>query len=594
MTITQKYPLLSIFLSATILVNCLFVFFSGYGADLGYWLSWTSQLADHGYQNFNGNYPPVYLHWLYLVAKSLNYFSIPIENNDLLKFLWVFPVSIAHLIIVRLVHHLLLRFNSDVSFYKTLMLLTVFNPAILINGPVWGQIDLLPCSFAMAAIFVHFSQRFAVFMLPLFALAILTKLQMICFAPVIGILFFQKIKQHLVGILLALFVSGLVFLPFYMVDYHKQIFKQAYIDTLGQYPVITMNAANIWIWLIGNNAPDNIQILPQLHSVFPAQLAKANYFGMYLFSSICLFVVVFGFYQFNFSKMKLSEQTLMGYAFFYAMLCALAFFALLPAMHERYIFPAVIAAAFFAAARGKQMGYFALISIIATFNMLIILGINGSNIWLGLSLAVTGVLIFSFIELLAGEKFYQFVIDVFSWLFEARLAFPFVFMMGIGITLYYLVDRHMIHKINLENNEKLLTDYSVTFAHQEYSVYKINASVDGKAISVGEKRYANGIGTHANSIITFSIPHEATELNVHYGLDDEVGAAEVVFEIWEADKRLWQSEVVYGYEKAKSISVPLNGSGSLTLEVDSHGENTWDHADWIEPILKLNSVPAIN
>jgi NPCBM/NEW2 domain len=43
--------------------------------------------------------------------------------------------------------------------------------------------------------------------------------------------------------------------------------------------------------------------------------------------------------------------------------------------------------------------------------------------------------------------------------------------------------------------------------------------------------------------------------------------------------------VIYGYEPAKEVQVSLNGKGRVTLKVDSHGPNTWDHVDWINPIL---------
>lgn len=558
---------------------------NGYGADLGYWYDWTKQLAGHGYKNFNGNYPPVYLHWIYLIGNLLDYFKIPIENSDLLKFFWVTPVFFSHLLLVGLVHKLLVRANANTNFHLCLMLLVAFNPALIINGPIWGQVDLLPSCLALSAIYLHFSSRYAYLMIPIFTLALLTKLQMICFAPVVAILFFQKIKQHLVGILLALLIIVLVFLPFYWVDYHKQIFKQAYLDTLGQYPVITMNAANIWIWLIGNNAPDNIQIVSNLHPWFPESISKAKYFGMFLFSSLCLMVFIVGIHQFNLIKRKVNEQILLSSTYFYAMVCALAFFALLPAMHERYIFPAAVAALLFSASKTKQLGYPVLLSLVASLNMLIILGINGSNIWLGLSILVTLLLVVSFIELFTGSKFYDLINQLIMELCSKKYSFPLIFILVFSITLGYLLERYSLHQTVLTKDHKLLMDYPVTLSRQEYGKHRFNASVDGNVLTVGDKRFAYGIGTHADSEIIFAIPQEAKALHIQYGLDDEVGSAEVVFEIWEGTQLLWRSEVIYGYESVKAIQLPLSGKGSLTLKVDSYGSNSWDHVDWIEPIL---------
>lgn len=587
MKIRNQYYPLSLFLSAAILVNCLFLFMNGYGADLGYWHDWTKQLTEHGYKNFNGNYPPLYLHWIYLVGNSLHYFNIPIENSDLLKFFWVLPVSVAHLMLVALVYRLLVRYQAGSIYHLHLMLLTTFNPAIIVNGPIWGQVDLLPSCIAVTAIYLHFSTRFAYLMVPIFTLALLTKLQMICFVPVVGILFFQKIKQHLIGILIALVVVLLVFLPFYWVDYHQQIFRQAYLDTLGQYPVITMNAANIWIWLIGNNAPDNIQIVSNLHPVFPESLSRAKYFGMFLFSSVCLMVFILGVHQFYLMRKKVEQQVLITSAYFYAMVCAIAFFALLPAMHERYLFPAVVAALLFAATKTKQLGYPVLLSLASALNMLIILGINGSNIWLGLSILVTLLLIVSFIELFVGSKFYDLVSQLIIDICSKKYSFPLIFIFTFSSTLGYLLDRYSLHQTVLTKDQKFLMEYPVKVSRQEYGKHQFNTSVDGNVLTIDDKRYAYGIGTHADSEITFAIPKEAKTLNIQYGLDDEVGSAEVVFEVWEEAQLLWRSEVIYGYESVKAIQIPLNGKGSVTLKVDSHGPNSWDHVDWIDPVLNF-------
>ncbi len=585
MKIINRYQPVSLFLSATIIVNCLFLFMNGYGSDLSYWHDWTKQLTSNGYKNFNGNYPPVYLHWIYLIGNGLNYFSIPIENSDLLKFFWVIPVFLSHLVLVGFVNKLLVTYQANAQFHTCLMLLVTFNPALIVNGPVWGQIDLLPACMALGAIYLHFSSRFACLMLPLFVLALLTKLQMICFAPVIGILFFQKIKQHLIGVSLAVLVFILAFLPFYLADYHQQIFKQAYIDTLGQYPVITMNAANIWIWLIGNNAPDNIQIISNLHPIFPEQLSQAKYFGMFLFASVCLMVFVVGIYQFYLSKKNVDDQFLVSSTYFYAMVCALSFFVLLPAMHERYIFPAAVAALLFSASKTKQLGYPVLLGLAATMNMLIILGINGSNIWLGLSIFITLLLLVSLLELLAGSVFYNFIVKFFIELASKKYSFPVIFVLAMVSTFGYLLDRYRVHQIVLTNGQKFLTDYPVTVSQQEYGELMLNKSVDGNVLTIKGKRYAQGIGTHANSEITYIIPKEAKALQIKYGLDDEVESAEVVFEIWEETQLLWKSDVIYGYESAKEVQVSLSGKGTLTLKVDSRGPNSWDHANWIDSIL---------
>ncbi|HEY7772484.1 MAG TPA: hypothetical protein VIC26_04845, partial [Marinagarivorans sp.] len=89
-----QFRYLQIYLIAAIACNLLLLFFEGYGGDLGYWKSWVSQLERNGYKDFNGNYPPLYIHWLYLVAKFYAWVDVPIEANNLLKYCAQIPVLV--------------------------------------------------------------------------------------------------------------------------------------------------------------------------------------------------------------------------------------------------------------------------------------------------------------------------------------------------------------------------------------------------------------------------------------------------------------------------------------------------------------------
>ena len=48
---------------------------------------------------------------------------------------------------------------------------------------------------------------------------------------------------------------------------------------------------------------------------------------------------------------------------------------------------------------------------------------------------------------------------------------------------------------------------------------RIDSSVSGKALTVNNKTYTNGIGTHANSVIEYSLPKGYTNFKTFYGLD---------------------------------------------------------------------------
>jgi len=578
------------YLSATILINLFCLFINGYGADLGFWENWTHQLADNGYYLFNGNYPPLYIHWLYLVSKVLHYFELPIEPNDLCKFLWEIPVLLSHCLLTWIVFKNLQKFNASINQTLSIMLITVFNPAILIDGPVWGQVDLIPPVLALCAILINFSHRYAVLMLPIFTLALLTKFQMVCFLPIVGILFFHRFKTHLLGIVLSLLTIVVVFSPFIYVHYYKEAFQHAYIDTLGQYPVITMNAANLWVLLIGNNAPDNTQFLSQISHLLPQKLIYPKYLGMFLYSAVCLCIFILGINSLIKAKKTNNTDDFQANIFFYAMVSAIAFFTLLPAMHERYLFPAVVCAILYSSITKKYIAYAIMLSVASALNMLIILGINGSDIWIGLSTLVTLIFAISLLHLFAGSTAYHVIFAIGKSFFRIPFSSFIIFIIATSGTLTYLIDRHSLHKTALEDNQILLTTQTLVSAQQDYGTIQFNRSVDGKPLAVGNRRFAYGIGTHANSKIVFTLPDNAIGFDVIPGIDEEVGAADVIFEIWEDNNPLWSSAPYYGFEKPIKIHINLHKGKELKLVVSSHGETSWDHVDWVNPVITVEPI----
>jgi len=410
---------------------------------------------------------------------------------------------------------------------------------------------------------------------------------MICFAPVVGILFFHRFKMHLIGAAISTLTILVVFSPFIVVDYHKEAFLNAYVNTLGQYPVITMNAANLWILLIGNNAPDNIQFLMQVSHFLPQKLIYPKYLGMFLYASIALCIFIIGIDRLLKNKKTKNEDDFLASVIFYTMVSAIAFFTLLPAMHERYLFPAVVCAIIYSSVTKKYIAYAIGLTAASALNMLIILNINGSDIWIGLSTIITCIFTISLLQLFAGSAIYNII----PALTNSFLRIPFspliVFTLSVSATLAYLIDRHSVHKAELTANQSLLTDHKRIFAQQDYGVIQHNKSVDKKTLSIGNRRFENGIGTHANSTIIFELPKNAIRFDVVLGIDDEVNNADVIFEVWEDDTLLLRSAPFFGFEKPINMHVDLHKGAQLTLKVNSLGESSWDHANWVNPIITV-------
>ena len=583
--------ILQTYLVFVVILNFSLLFLKGYSQDLGYWQDWVSQLSNNGYDGFNGNYPPVYIHWLYLVGKFYNLTAIPLEHNDLLKFLTQIPVTICHCLLTIVIFRQLQTTKAKPALLQAVMVLTVFNPAILVNGPIWGQVDLVPAVMVYCSLVAASSWRYAHLAIPLFTLALLTKFQTIAFAPVFGFLFFNKIRQHLLGILIAVALGVLIFLPSIIAGHFWQSFRQAYIDTLGQYPMTTFNAANLWILLTGNTVPDNIILFGVPQDSIWARIFMAKYFGMLLFSIVSLLIFIHGVYFLIKNKLYVGSNQLLSYSLFAATICALAFFTLLPAMHERYLFPATVMALGYCATARQKIFYPALISIACALNMLIILEINGSNIWLGLSWLTVGILIIALTDQLTNHQLFTNLQHTLKYSYRIPFLGLWFFVVATGLMMTYLYDRYHIHQIELTEKQVLLTNLPLVYARQDHGTMAINRSFDGNKLSVANRRYAQGIGTHANSDIQYQLPDNAEIFSFMVALDDEVGTADVQFSVWGDGKLLWQSNPIYGYERnIPTQKIDIRGVRMLNLKVTPLKDDKWDHANWVNTVIHLKEA----
>lgn len=588
--------LLQVYLSLAIVANFACLFFNGYPADLGYWQHWINQLSTTGYLSFDANYPPMYIHWIFAVSKLMPALGTAIENNMLFKFLLEIPTLLCHLAVVGMVNAVLNCSNVTRNQRHCVLALTALNPAILFNGPIWGQVDLIPVTFGVAALLAHFSQRLKVFCVPLYMLAILTKFQMICFAPVMGILFFRQIKIHLLGVLLGALVVAAAFAPFIYHHQFVQYFKQAYISTLGEYAYTTLNAANLWMIITGNVAPDDHVMLRLYQGTRYAININAKHFGMGLFALVSLIVFVRGLAEQIGKRRRLAtgkpvagQAEEAGNILFYALICSAAFFTLLPAMHERYLFPAVIAGLMYAASNPTRLVYAVLITIVCCSNMVLINGINGSDIWLGLSSIMVFTLGFAMVEFFAGRPLFIFLSEMLLRLARLRWLGLWVLLGGGWAMTSILAGHYRILEAELADNQRLLTEMPIASAYQTHGSLQINKSYDNHPLSIGNQRYANGLGTHTLSDISYQLPEGATRFSFKFGVDDEVGSADMQFSVWADGKLLWKSEVYHGFEADdKPVELNVAGVKQLLLRVEPVTDMQFDHADWINPIVTFD------
>ncbi len=109
-------------------------------------------------------------------------------------------------------------------------------------------------------------------------------------------------------------------------------------------------------------------------------------------------------------------------------------------------------------------------------------------------------------------------------------------------------------------------------------------SVTGKAISVGGQTFDHGVGTHAASDLYLDLDGQVERFQAFVGVDDAAGRqGSVRFMIYADGKRVFDSGLMKGSQKAKPVDVPLSGVKHLRLMVTSAGDGTnFDHANWAQ------------
>src|SRR5690606_3965454 len=134
------------------------------------------------------------------------------------------------------------------------------------------------------------------------------------------------------------------------------------------------------------------------------------------------------------------------------------------------------------------------ISAACALNMLIILEINGSDIWYGLSWLSVGLLIVALIDHLSNHHLLEKAQRLLQRTYRIPLLSFWFFVGASGLMTIYLYDRYYIHKIELTSNQVLLTELPLIYARQDHGNMKLNRSFDGNPLSVANRRYAQGIG----------------------------------------------------------------------------------------------------
>lgn len=551
-------------------LNLLLCSANAYDGDINYWIDWIGQLQKRGFAGLDANYPPVYMFWLWLVARFHESLQLVPENGLLLRCLVTAPVALAHMLALLLAHHCLNKRRADDRTWQQGMALLALNPAILMNGPVWGQVDMIFSLFLVLSLYALIEGRYLVLVMPVLCIALLTKFQAICVAPALAPLLWhhRKSRRLWLGLLPAALAAGLLLLPYLLANSLGSMFRQTYIQASSLYPYATYHANNLWQLVGLNTRPDNLYLLDL--AVSPTGwrvLLTPKHLGIALFGLWSLWLFISG--------LRSRDASLHWRN---AILSALGFFLLLPGMHERYLFPAV-SIALIAASRFSAFRTVALwLSVLCFANMCFVLHPSGGALPYLFAALTLGLAL----RLLVGKP----AAFTAASALLARLSLTPWWILAIviwALTISWQV------RLRLPDHEGWLdaTRIPGRTSSQAWGDLQTGNSVDGRMLVVAGQRHARGFGTHAESVITIPVPPGAERFSTQAGLDDETRGGEVSFFIRLDGRTLWSSGRLAAGAGAVSADIDVRGGHSLQLVVDPLGSNANDHADWLSPRFRI-------
>jgi len=299
----------------------------GYATDIGTFSAWAGHAAD-GLTSFYSpgyfaDYPPGYIYLLWVIGKLRLVLGIDFDTPAFLVLLKL-PAILADCVTAGILFRLGRRYWSG-KIALILAALYAFNPAVILDSAVWGQVDsVLTLPILLGIILLEGSPAGAG---ASFAAALLIKPQALIFAPLPILWFairFLHRERHAMADLLkfsgtAIALFCLVILPFAMNESPGWIISK-YGSTLASYPYATLNAFNLFALTGGNLAPAGQRLL----------LFSYGVWGNIFIVLTVLFTTVV--------MLRGRESSRLWYA---PLFLSASVFVMTAKMHERYLFPAL-------------------------------------------------------------------------------------------------------------------------------------------------------------------------------------------------------------------------------------------------------------
>ncbi|MBI2641786.1 NPCBM/NEW2 domain-containing protein, partial [Candidatus Roizmanbacteria bacterium] len=532
------------------------------------------------------NYPPGFAYILWIINKIYAFFKDPyniseywLDTNAFYLFLIKTLTIAADLLVVWLIIKIAQRLQRA-NLGKILALAYFLNPAVIYDGVIWGQVDQF--GLALFLLSVYFLVTFRPHAGSIvFTLSCLMKFQNIIFIPLFYLFIFKfySFKQVITSVRTSLIAFLIIVSPFLLA---KQMDRLLYLLTVNSdwFPWYSLNAFNIWWIASGLRGME----LVDKHLIVGITNAKQFGLVLYIFAYFIACITLF------FSK---KEEVVKNFI----LACSLAvfgFFHLLTQSHERYLYPlmGLLPILFIYSSRDRPIKLFFIFYVL--FSLFFFLNMYLSMIW---NYPDQGYMPFSkettqsFSLIISLAQIGLFFIFTFIYFRSAVVKYRFVLISFAGLLIAALVVKNVNY---LLKRPILLASLKPISYHQDYLVPVRNKTVESERgvkfwnrLSVNYYFYEKGIGSHADSSITYDLNKQFSRFSSDYGLDTESAETAQVFFLIEADgKEIFRSKPVGRFDPPGSTELNIKGVEYLTLKIKKAGESNFGaHADWLNPIL---------
>ncbi|MCY6355045.1 NPCBM/NEW2 domain-containing protein [Clostridium sp. ZS2-4] len=150
-------------------------------------------------------------------------------------------------------------------------------------------------------------------------------------------------------------------------------------------------------------------------------------------------------------------------------------------------------------------------------------------------------------------------------------------------------------RVATTNNVTYLSDMNWMSGSSGWGTIQKNKNIVGNPITLNEKTYEKGIGTHANSTIIYDLGGEYERFKSTIGLDDgtvrEKGT--IIFSVYADGNEIYKSGVFRCGTQAEDIDLDVSGIKELKLVVNCVDNNYYDWADWADArLIRSNNNKA--